>query len=155
MHGKILLKQNVLVEKKTARTVLDQKCFCNILIKFYWKKCVLVNILIWAWKHCTKTKCFWLKFFIKFYWKKCVSVNILICTWKISTKTKCFNRKKRARTVLDQKCFCHFFIKFYSNKCVSFNILICTWQISTETKCFNRKKGQERCLIKSVSVTFL
>ena len=32
--------------KKMARTVLDQKCFCQIFIKFYWNKCVLINILI-------------------------------------------------------------------------------------------------------------
>ena len=99
-----------------------------------------------------QNKVFLFKFFIKFYWKKCVSVNILICTCKISIKTLCFGRKKTARTVLDQKCFCHFFIKFYQNKCVSVSILICARINSTKTLCFGRKKQQELCLIKSVSV---
>ena len=108
--------------------MLDQKCFCHIFIKFYWNKCVSVNILICAWKHGK------ILFFIKF------------------TETLCFGRKKQqakkksARTVLDQKCFCHIFIKFYQNKCVSVSILICTCRInSTKTLCFGRKKQGKNC----------
>ena len=44
MHGNILPKQSVSVRKKTARTVLDQKCFSHIY-KVLWNKCVLVDIL--------------------------------------------------------------------------------------------------------------
>ena len=108
----------------------------KFFIKFYWNKCVSVNILIWQCKISIKTLCFGRKkqqelclikkcfcnIFIKFYQNKCVSVSILICAWKNSTKTLCFGRKKTARTVLDQKCFCHIFIKFYWNKCVSWSI---------------------------------
>ena len=99
--------------EKTARTVLDQKCFSHIFIKFYQNKCVSVSILICARINSTKTLCFgrkkqqrtvldqkcFCKIFIKFYWKKCVSVNISICAWKNSTKTLCFGRNKNSKTL--------------------------------------------------------
>ena len=141
VHGKILLKTKCFGRKKTARTVLDQKCFCQIFIKFYWNKCVLVNILICAWKHFTKKKVFLFKFFIKFYWKKCVSVNILICTWKISIWNKVFQSKKKGQGLcLIKSVSFTFFIKFYQNKCVSVSFSICAWINSTKTLCFGKKK---------------
>ena len=110
--------------KKTARTVLDQKCFSNIFIKFYWNKCVSVNIFNMCMEKFYQNTLFWSE-------KK----NSKNCAW-----SKVFLFK--------------FFIKFYWNKCVSVKFLICTCKNSIKTKCFGRKKQQELCLIKSVSVTF-
>ena len=83
-------------KKKTARTVLDQKCVCNIFIKFYSN---LVNILICSWKHLTKTMCFCSNIY-KVLLKEMCFVNILICTCKNSTKTLCFGRKKQQELYL-------------------------------------------------------
>ena len=130
---KILLKQSVLVEKKTL-------CFGRKNSKnCAWLKVFLSHFH----KVLPKQMCFGQ------YFNMCMEISFY---WN---KTLCFGRKKTARTVLDQKCFSHFFIKFYWNKCVSVNILICAWKNSTKTKCFGKKKQQELCLIKSVSVTFL
>ena len=64
------IKPFVLVEKKTARTVLDQKCFSHIFIKFYQNKCVSVSILICARINSTKTLCFGRKISKNYAWSK-------------------------------------------------------------------------------------
>ena len=122
--------------------MLDQKCFCQIFIKFNWKQMCFSQYFNMCMETFYQNSVFLLKFVIKFYWNQCVSVNILICTWQISTETKCFNRNTRARTVLDQKCFCHFFIMVYQNKCVSVSIFICARINSTKTLCFGRKNSK-------------
>ena len=71
------IKPFVLVEKKTARTVLDQKCFSHIFIKFYQNKCVSVSILICARINSTKTLCFGRKKQQALYLIKSVSVTFL------------------------------------------------------------------------------
>ena len=48
---KFCLINSVLVEKKTAGTVFDQKFFSHIFMKFYSNKCVSFNILICACKN--------------------------------------------------------------------------------------------------------
>ena len=123
------------------KVLLEQMCFgqyFNMCMEtFYQNKSVSVQI------------------FINFNWNQCVSVNILICTGTNCIKPFVLVEKKKARIVLDQKCFSHIFIKFYQNKCVSVSILICARINSTKTLCFGRKKQQELYLIKSVSGTFL
>ena len=135
-------------KKKTARTVLDQKCFCQIFIKFYQNKCVSVNILICAWKNSTKTLCFGRKktartvldqkCFCHFF-KRSTKTNVFtktksvffICARINSTKTLCFGRKKQQELCLIKSVSVNIFIKFYQNKCVLVNILICAWKYST------------------------
>ena len=99
MHMEKFYWNKVVSIEKSARTVLDQKCFSHIFTKFYQNKSVSFNILIWTWKFLLKQsvsiekKCknsawskVFLSLFIKFYWNKCVSINILICAWKILLK---------------------------------------------------------------------
>ena len=134
-----LLKQSVSIEKK-GKNCAWSKVFLSLFYKVLPKQMCFSQYFNMCMEKFYKTLCFGRKkkqqelcliksvsvnIFIKFYQNKCVLVNILICAWKNSTKTLCFGRKKTARTVLDQKCFCHIFIKFYWNKCVSVNILIC------------------------------
>ena len=93
MHMEKFYQNTLFWQKKLARTVLDQKCFSQIFIKFYQNTHVSVNILICALKNSTKTLCF-CQIFIKFYQNTYISVNILIWAWKNSTETLCFGRKK-------------------------------------------------------------
>ena len=65
---KVLLKQmcfNQYFNMQHVQHCLSNKVFLCLIkifhffIKFYWNKCVSVNILICAWKNSTKTKLFW------------------------------------------------------------------------------------------------
>ena len=140
MHGKNSTETKCFGRKKTARTVLDQKWFCQHFYKVLLKQMCFGQYFNMCMETFYQNKVFLFKFFIKFYWKKCVSVNILICTCKNSTETKCFNRKKQQELCLIKSVSVTFFIKFYQNKCVSVSILICARIDSTKTKCFGRKK---------------
>ena len=76
-----------------------QSVSVQIYIKFYWNKCVLVNILICTCKNSIKTLCFGRKkqqelCLIKFCSNKCVSFNIFICTWKFLLKQSVSIEKK-------------------------------------------------------------
>ena len=124
--------------------------FC---IKFYWNKCVSVNILICTCKKSIKTLCF-----VRKNSKNCAWLKVFLSHFhKGLPKQMCFGQyfNMCMETFYQNKVFLFkFFIKFYWNKCVSISILICAWKNSTKTLCFGRKKTAELCLIKSVSVTF-
>ena len=129
-----------MVEKKTARTVLDQKCFFHIFIKFYWNKCVLVNTFNMCMETFYQNKVFLFKFFINFNWNQCVSVNILICTCTNCIKPLCFGRKKNSKNCAWSKVFLsHFYNSSTKTNGVSVSILICARINSTKTLCFGRK----------------
>ena len=113
-------------------TFYQNKVFLfKFFIKFYWNKCVSVNIIIYKCKISIKTLCFgrkkskncaWLKVFLshfhKFYQNKCVSVSILICARINSTKTLCFGRKNSKNCAWSKVFLSHFYNVHLKQMCI-------------------------------------